>query len=231
MRARATRWVMVAVALSVAIPASATAQVPHTVVEGESLWSIAAVNGISVDELAAANGLSAEAQLLTGDVVQIPPPSGVGSGGASGSGACVYDCQSSVHPHPTDESVSAGLLSAEAAEEGMSPDLVQAIAWSESGWSNAAVSSADARGVMQLIPDTWEFVDSQLAEKPLDPASARDNVAAGAEYLHYLYHLSGGDPEQTIASYYQGPNRSSWLPETHDYVSQIQATQARFGGG
>ena len=65
---------------------TADAQVPHTVEPGESLWSIAAVNGLEVDELAAANGLSPDTWLLTGATVLIPPasaPSSVSSGFAT----------------------------------------------------------------------------------------------------------------------------------------------------
>jgi LysM repeat protein len=52
--------------------------VEHTVVWGESLWSVATANGISVEALAAANGLAADAYLIEGQTISIP---------AAGSGA------------------------------------------------------------------------------------------------------------------------------------------------
>ena len=113
----------------------------------------------------------------------------------------------------------------------MSSSLAQSIAWNESAFSNAAVSSADARGVMQIIPDTWNFIDEQLADEPLDPTSATDNVKAGVLYLHHLYHLKGGDGQATVASYYQGPNREEILPETEAYIREIRDDQAEFAGG
>jgi soluble lytic murein transglycosylase-like protein len=209
---------------------SAEAQVPHTVEPGESLWSIAAQNGLGVGELAAANGLSPDASLLAGATVLIPPVSALASA-VSGSGECVWDCASSEHPHPTDETVSAEQVASTAAQYGMSSSLVQSIAWNESAFSNAVVSSADARGVMQIIPDTWNFIDEQLAVEPLDPSSAVDNVKAGVLYLHYLYHLKGEDGQATLASYYQGPNRSEILSETEAYLGEIRADQADFAGG
>jgi len=209
---------------------SAEAQVPHTVEPGESLWSIAAQNALSVDQLAAANGLSPDASLLAGATVLIPPVSAPASA-VSGSGECVWDCASSEHPHPTDEAVSAAQVASIATQYGMSSSLVQSIAWNESAFSNAVVSSADARGVMQIIPDTWNFIDEQLAVEPLDPTSATDNVKAGVLYLHYLYHLKGGDGQATVASYYQGPNREQTLPETEAYVGEIRDDQADFAGG
>jgi N-acetylmuramoyl-L-alanine amidase len=209
---------------------SAEAQVPHTVEPGESLWSIAAQNGLGVGELAAANGLSADAGLVAGATVLIPPASASGSV-SSGSGECVWDCASSEHPHPTEETVTPAEVGSMAAQYGMSSSLVQSIAWNESALSNAAVSPANARGVMQIIPDTWDFINAQLADRPLDPTSATDNVKAGVLYLHYLYHLKGGDGHATLASYYQGPNRDEILPETEAYVQEIRDDQVEFGGG
>jgi murein DD-endopeptidase MepM/ murein hydrolase activator NlpD len=209
---------------------SAHAQVPHTVAPGESLWSIAAQNGLGINELAAANGLSPDTSLLAGATVVIPPVSAPASA-VWGTGECVWDCASSEHPHPTDETLSAPQVGSIAAQYGMSPSLVESIAWNESAFSNAAVSSADARGVMQIIPDTWNFIDQQLAAEPLDPASASDNVKAGVLYLHYLYHLTGGDGQATVASYYQGPNRQEILPEAEAYVREIRDDQADFAGG
>lgn len=232
---RATLWTGCLLCL-VLIPAtgagaiSADAQVPHTVEQGESLWSIAAQNGLGVDELAAANGLSSDASLLAGATVLIPPLSASASA-LSGSGECVWDCASSEHPHPTDETVAAAQVASIAAQYGMSSSLVQSIAWNESAFSNAVVSSADARGVMQIIPDTWNFIDQQLADEPLDPTSATDNVKAGVLYLHYLYHLKGGDGQATVASYYQGPNGEKILPETEAYIREIRDGQADFTGG
>ena len=113
----------------------------------------------------------------------------------------------------------------------MSAPLVQSVASNESAFSNAEVSQAGARGVMQLIPDTWDFINGQLVEEPLDPSSATDNVEAGVIYLHYLYHLTGGDGDATVASYYQGPNRDELLPETRTYLSEIRADEAEFVGG
>lgn len=220
-----------AIALFVAaMPGVAHGHVPHTVVPGESLWSIATQNALTVDELAAANGISPDAMLVAGDTLVIPPASSSVSA-VPGTGQCTWECGSAVHPHPTDKYVAPEQVGSIAAEYGMSGSLVQSIAWNESSFSNAAVSSADARGVMQIIPETWSFIEQQLAEQPLDPASATDNVKAGVLYLHYLYHLNGGDGDATVASYYQGPNREELLPDTQTYVEEIRDDQADFAGG
>jgi LysM repeat protein len=212
--------------VAVLAPNAAQAQVPHTVEPGESLWSIAAEDGLTVEELAAANGLSPDAMLVVGDTILIPPAATV-----AGTGQCTWHCASSVHPHPTDEYVSPEQVGSIAGEYGMSAPLVQSIASNESSFSNAAVSEAGARGVMQIIPDTWNYIDQYLTEQPLDPASAIDNVRAGVIYLHYLYHLNNGDGDATVSSYFQGPNRESILPETETYLREIREDQAVLAGG
>ena len=67
------------------------------------------------------------------------------------------------------------------------------------------VSSASARGVMQVMPGTWDWVQTYLAgSRRLNPFSAEDNVRAGALYLRRLLQQSGGDPALAAAGYYQG---------------------------
>lgn len=57
-------------ALVVAAPATAAI---HVVEPGESLTSVAALDGLSISQLAAANGLSTTSQLLFGQTLVIPP--------------------------------------------------------------------------------------------------------------------------------------------------------------
>jgi LysM repeat protein len=179
---------------------------------GESLWSIAQANGITAGALAAANGLSAEAMLIAGQSITIPSSSGVATTSTS-TGAS--------NPQTTAERFTAGQVGDIGQETGMSRSLVQAVGWQESGFNNAAYSSADARGIMQIIPSTWEFINNELAGGTLSTTSAADNVRAGSLYLRYLYRLKGGDRDATIGSYYQGPGRTTVLPETQRYVSNV----------
>src|SRR5438445_5248367 len=71
MRLRAV--IPVAAATMLSAPAAASAAFVHVVAPGESLSSVAASDGVSVQELAAANGLSPEASLLAGSTLTIPP--------------------------------------------------------------------------------------------------------------------------------------------------------------
>jgi LysM repeat protein len=60
-------------ALILAAPAAAAAI--HVVAPGETLTSVAAVDGLSVAQLAAANGLPTTAELISGQTLVIPPQS------------------------------------------------------------------------------------------------------------------------------------------------------------
>ncbi len=59
------------------LAARAGAHVQHTVEAGETLWSVAADNGVSVDALASENGLAADAQLIAGEGIAVPPAAAV----------------------------------------------------------------------------------------------------------------------------------------------------------
>ena len=52
----------------------------HVVGDGETLWDIAAADGVDVEDLAARNGLSSDALVVAGDVLVIPA-STTGGGG------------------------------------------------------------------------------------------------------------------------------------------------------
>src|SRR5256884_8111657 len=198
----------------------------YVVQPGDTLSGIAAAEGVSADGLAAANGLYTDGVLVAGTTLSIPEGSG---GGGSSSAASTGDA-----PIPTNETVSPGQVGDIAASENVSPSLADAVATQESGFDNSLVSSADARGVMQILPSTWDFINGSLASEPLDPASARDNVRAGAMYLGYLADHTGNDPASTVASYYQGlgsVQSGDLLPDTQQYVDNVLSLRDRYRGG
>jgi LysM repeat protein len=63
---------------------SAFAAFPHTVLPGESLWSISVANNLSVQTVAAYNGLSLDAPLLVGTTVYVPTAAEAGFPAAPG---------------------------------------------------------------------------------------------------------------------------------------------------
>ena len=138
-------------------------------------------------------------------------------------------------PYPTPETVSAPEVGSIAAANGVPSSLADAIAWQESGFNNDLISSADARGVMQILPGTWQYIQSDLNPgPPLAPASATDNVRGGVLLLHSLLTATGGDPALAAAGYYQGlpsVQQNGMYPDTQQYVQDVMSLEQQFGGG
>jgi lysozyme family protein len=86
---------------------------------------------------------------------------------------------------------------------GVSVHLVRALAWMESGYNNALVSSVGARGIMQLLPSTFRFSERVLIRHRLRH-NANGNVRAGVAYLAHLLHDFHGNKRLALAGWYQG---------------------------
>ena len=227
-------------AVTTAAPAQATTatvssgpvpQGHYKVRPGDTLGALAGSSGVSVDAMAAMNGIDPSAPLLVGTVLKLP------SGAPAPPGAATPEPAQTVVPQadpvPTAAVVGAADVQSVASLHGVSPSLAAAIAWQESGFNNSMVSSANARGVMQVMPGTWSYVQENLADRALDPNSATDNVHAGVLYLKRLLNDTGGDESAAIAGYYQGlasVQSRGMFDDTQQYVANVQALRARFGG-
>ncbi len=213
-------------------PGAPQPQGGYTVRPGDTLSGLAAIAGVPVSHIAAMNGLDPDGILLSGTVIKLPtgsptPPA------AESTPAPAETVVPAAAPAPTSGRVSAADVQSIAAAHGVPASLAAAIAWQESGFNNAMVSSANARGVMQVMPGTWDYVQTHLAERPLDPSSATDNVHAGVLYLRRLLQDTGGDETAATAAYYQGLGalRSRGMfDDTKQYVANVQALRSRFGG-
>jgi hypothetical protein len=110
-----------------------------------------------------------------------------------------------------------------AAREGVNADLVRAIIHTESAFDHLAVSSAGARGLMQLMPDAARRFGVQ---NPFDP---RENINGGVKYLRVLLRMFQGDVSLAAAAYNAGEGavtRYRGIPpyrETRDYVRKVLA--------
>jgi LysM repeat protein len=203
----------------------------YTVRPGDSLSGIAATAGVSMQQLAWMNGLDPGNYLLAGTVLKLPTGAQAPSTSAPAPAQTIVPAAA---PNPTSEFVSHEQIAQIAAEHGVPASMASAIAYQESGFNNAMVSSANARGVMQIMPGTWDWVNKSLAgSNPLNPNSAIDNVRGGVLYLRQLLNDFGGDQNAAIAAYYQGEGavKSRGLyPETQQYVNSVNALRSRFGG-
>lgn len=99
--------------------------------------------------------------------------------------------------------------------------LIRAVIKVESNYDPRAVSRANARGLMQLIPATAERM---MVRDIHDP---RQNIFGGVRYLRILANAFNGDLELTVAAYNAGENaviRHGGIPpyeETQDYVVKV----------
>ena len=68
---------------------------------------------------------------------------------------------------------------------GVDAHLVRAVALWESGFNNSLVSTAGARGVMQVTPATWDYVETVLVGRRI-PRTTSGNVQVGVTFLDRL---------------------------------------------
>ncbi len=114
---------------------------------------------------------------------------------------------------------------------GVSPSLIEAIAWQESGWQNDVVSSANAQGIGQLLPTTATFVSGSLLGLNLKLTVASDNIQMMVRFFAYLLKAAGGNQCVAVASYYQGFGafqQVGVLPQSQTYVRSVFTLRSRF---
>lgn len=103
---------------------------------------------------------------------------------------------------------------------GLSLELVEAVAWRESGLRPGLISRAGAIGEMQLMPGT-------ARDLGVNPYDTRQNLMGGASYLGAMLRRYDGDLIRALAAYNAGPgavDRHRGVPpfkETRDYVTAI----------
>lgn len=105
-----------------------------------------------------------------------------------------------------------------AKEEGIDPDLADAVAWVESQHGRARkASSAGAMGIMQLMPETAD------AMGVTDRCDVEANIRGGVKYLKTLY-AEFGDPLLMLAAYNAGPGniyKKQGIPEFEETTRYI----------
>lgn len=98
----------------------------------------------------------------------------------------------------------------------LSPELLQSVILTESKYNTHAVSSTGAVGVMQLMPDTAEWISGESglpANNLRDPA---ENIPLGAWYLEFLIEKYEGNLVLALAAYNAGRgNVDDWMKTYH----------------
>jgi soluble lytic murein transglycosylase len=148
----------------------------------------------------------------------------------------VFNDYELLYPQPYDaEVLSAAKLT------GLSPQLIYSVMRQESLYRRDAHSSAGARGLLQMLPETARRTASKWKKprpSPDDLFNPVVNVPLGAANLRGLVDRFGGQTIVALAGYNAGPNAAArWMPsesidpdiwvenipynETRNYVQRI----------
>ena len=104
-----------------------------------------------------------------------------------------------------------------AAQYNLQPAFVTAIIRHESSFRTNAESSVGARGLMQMMPDTAEWIAGKLDDNNYhydNMWEAEHNIRYGCWYLGYLSRLFHGDPVLISAAYHAGQTTvTQWLSD------------------
>ncbi len=130
------------------------------------------------------------------------------------------------------------LVTRAARENRLPEDLIYGIIWVESRFNPKAVSPVGARGLMQLMPRTADYladcIDWRGRARSFDP---KFNVAAGSYYIARLIKQFRGDEDLALAAYNAGPTKvrrwlnGSGLPKVSiEYATMVQTARDFFKG-
>ena len=182
------------------------ARLTHRVAAGESFFSISQRYHVSPKRVAMANDLSLMATIVPGQRLTLPQGAYAGPSGQD-----------------VDRDVIRAALDRWSATYGVDAKLTRAVAWMESGFQQDVVSSAGAIGVMQLLPESWQFVDEVLLGE-VTPRTYDGNIRAGVRLLRWQLDNFDGNVRLALAAYYQGARavrERGLFDDTKQYVSVI----------
>ena len=114
------------------------------------------------------------------------------------------------------------LVEAAAARYSVDADLITSVIAVESNFDPRALSRKNARGLMQLLPETAARLGVQNIYDP------QENIDAGTRYLRELLQKYNNDLVLTLAAYNAGPERVQQygrvppFPETLSYVRRVK---------
>lgn len=138
------------------------------------------------------------------------------------------------------------LIEQYSAEYGLDPYLVAAVIYVESGFDPEAVSRVGAQGLMQVMPETGEWIAGKLhVESPPNLLDPETNISMGTWYLNFLDERFGHDQDMVLAAYNAGHGRvAEWLEnpqysdgtvltnipykETENYVKKVNHAYEKY---
>ena len=182
----------------------------HIVKEGDTLTAIAASVHTTIARIASLNHIDPARTIVIGQRLRVP---------AASVAASLVASRADVR----------ALLDSWSARLGVDPHLVRALAWMESGYQTRIVSNAGARGVLQTLPTTRDYVETVIVGHPVARTVSGD-IEVGVLYLRHLLQVFGGNERLALAGWYQGERavRARGLfEETKPFVTDVLALRAR----
>lgn len=86
----------------------------------------------------------------------------------------------------------------------MDPFLIMGLCMQESGWNPSAVSSANARGLTQIVPSTATGIAKMIGKPNYDLFNPADSIDMGSAYLKSLIDRYNGNIYAALAAYNMG---------------------------
>jgi soluble lytic murein transglycosylase len=119
-----------------------------------------------------------------------------------------------------------------AANHNLHPALVLGLIRQESRFEAAIRSSADALGLMQIIPETASWIAGKLGRKTYNLTNPQDNVEFGTWYLNYTHSRYQDNAMLAVASYNAGPGAvGEWVKNgtgnPDEFVEKIPYSETR----
>jgi LysM repeat protein len=190
------------------------APVSYVVRPGDTLAGIAAKHKTSVRALAAANDIETPNLVLEGAKLRLP---------------AAVASTASTPAESLSRSTVRGYIDKWAATYGVPINLARALAWQESGFQVNVTSSVGAWGPLQIMPDTWSFVETVLLGKTV-PRTGEGGVQVGMALLRHLLRRFDGDQRLALAAWYQGEKavrERGLYDETVTFVANVLALSSR----
>ena len=123
------------------------------------------------------------------------------------------------------------IIRQQAAEKHLDPALVAAVIYAETKF-DPRPSSAGAEGLMQILPQTAEFLAARSGATSFhvsDLATPAVNIAYGSYYLRYLLDEYRGNQVLALAAYNGGEtNVNRWLAAARRAGQAFTTAQIRF---
>ncbi len=184
----------------------------YTVHAGDTLSGIAWSNHTTISVLAQVNAIANVNLIFTGQRLCIPYHVGSSSGSGSSGGTLT---SSGVLPSGivrwyaynalqwSTQSQVVAMIHQVATRYRLPANLLLAIAWQESGWTQHVIARDGGIGVMQLMPYTAMGINTGTGIRR-DPYKLWDNLNLGATYLSWLWAGFHGNLVDIISAYNEG---------------------------